>query len=125
MIIEGDLIRGSVSRWRKTARTTPDALAQRVGEGNRDSATSRQRQTRLNALMSQARDPLVARTQLERIIAGNDLTGINYLAIGSLRAQSVCRVNLRDATGRTVGFGTGFLVAPGIVMTNHHVIAGV
>src|SRR5262249_19025091 len=86
--------------------------------------SERQRQQRFRALMSQVADPLAASRLLERIIEGNDLVGINYLALGALRSRSVCRIHLRDASKSTIGFGTGFLVAPGVLMTNHHVISG-
>ncbi|MFM6550538.1 MAG: trypsin-like peptidase domain-containing protein [Microcystis panniformis] len=39
-------------------------------------------------------------------------------------ARAICRVHLRSASGQTLGFGTGFLIAPGVLMTNHHVISG-
>lgn len=124
MIVRSDLVRASVARWKKKARVEPAALAQKLGEGEREQVTGPQRATRFSALLNQVQDPVVARMQLERIIEGNDLTGINYLTIGTVRARSVCRVHLRNSAGRTVGFGTGFLVGPGVLMTNHHVIAG-
>lgn len=124
MLIGSDLVRGSIARWKKT-KSDATVLASRLGEGDRSRHVSgRQRQTRLVALLDQAPDPIVARTLLERIIEGNDLLGVNYLAIGARRARSVCRIHLRNSAGRTIGFGTGFLVGPGVVMTNHHVISG-
>ena len=124
MLISADLVSSSVARW-KRSRTDPDALAKRLGEGDRSRHISEaQRAQRFRALMDQVEDPLAARTLLERIVDGNDLVGVNYLSLGAHRARSICRVHLRDAQGSTVGFGTGFLVAPGVLMTNHHVISG-
>ena len=124
MLIQDDLIRGSAVRWHKRTRQHPDAMALRLGEGDRSACTSaRQRQARRDVLLQQAQDPMTADAMLERIIEGNDLVGVNYLSIGTLRARSVCRIHLRDATGRTLGFGTGFLVGPRVLMTNHHVIS--
>jgi hypothetical protein len=60
---------------------------------------------------------------LERLIGANDLVGIAYLERGFRAPKSICRIHLRDAHSNTVGRGTGFLVAPGVLMTNHHVIA--
>ena len=60
-------------------------------------------------------------TRLERILQGNDLTDISYLAQGMLCARAVCRIEIRNERGK-LGYGTGFLVAPGVLMTNHHVL---
>lgn len=76
----------------------------------------------LDRLNDAVRDPQLARSTFERILAGNDLTGINYLALGVHAARAVGRVHLRDSAGHTLGYGTGFLVAPGVLMTNNHVI---
>ncbi|MFM7167046.1 MAG: DNA/RNA non-specific endonuclease, partial [Planctomycetaceae bacterium] len=62
----------------------------------------------------------VADQRLERILAGNDLTDISYLALGLIRARAVGRITIRSA-GRLTGYGTGFLVAPGVLLTNQHV----
>src|SRR5262249_568320 len=51
---------------------------------------------------------------------GNDLTDINYLSIGARRARSVGRIVIRQDR-RLLGYATGFLVAPGVLMTNQHV----
>lgn len=59
---------------------------------------------------------------MERIMGGNDLMPISYLDIGSRAAKSVCRIALRDRAGKFAGYGTGFLVAPGLIMTNNHVL---
>ena len=53
---------------------------------------------------------------LERILNGNDLVDVRFLLNGASRVASVGRINF---SGR--GFATGFLVGPGVVMTNHHV----
>lgn len=53
----------------------------------------------------------------ERVIGGKDYLGLDYFARGMVAARSV---------GRIDGFegwqGTGFLVSPELVMTNHHVL---
>lgn len=58
---------------------------------------------------------------LERIINGNDLKQINYLERGVDAARSVGRISIIDAAGEVQGFGTGFLIAPRLLMTNNHV----
>jgi endonuclease G len=84
-------------------------------------ATRRQIEQRRATLLRQIDDPLAARTRLERILQGNELSDISYLAQGVLCARSVCRVVIRSNRG-LLGYGTGFLIAPGVLMTNHHVL---
>ena len=59
---------------------------------------------------------------LERIIGTPDFVGINYLETGVRSAHAVGRVNIRDDAGKVVGYGTGSLVAPHVLLTNHHVL---
>lgn len=60
---------------------------------------------------------------LERIIGTPDFVGINYLETGVRAAHAVGRVNIRDGSGKVVGYGTGSLVAPHVLLTNHHVLS--
>lgn len=62
---------------------------------------------------------------LERILKGNDLTNINYLDKGQHVAQSVGRINVKSRHGRLLGYGTGFLVASNLLLTNNHVLESV
>ena len=59
---------------------------------------------------------------LERIIGRNMLMEVKYLEAGGIAARSVGRVLIRDGQNRSKGFGTGFLVAPGLLLTNNHVL---
>ncbi|HXU29633.1 MAG TPA: trypsin-like peptidase domain-containing protein [Thermoanaerobaculia bacterium] len=58
-----------------------------------------------------------ASAALEKIFGASHLKGIAWLARGIEVAASVCRVVTPQ------GVGTGFLVAPDRLLTNHHVIA--
>ncbi len=58
---------------------------------------------------------------LERIIEQNDLISSSFLPIGAALARAVGRITLRQY-GRNVGYGTGFLVSPELLLTNHHVL---
>ncbi len=62
---------------------------------------------------------------LERVIGESDLVEINYLDLGIVAARAVARVQVRDLTGRGLGYGTGFMVSPTLLMTNHHVLPSV
>jgi endonuclease G, mitochondrial len=59
---------------------------------------------------------------LEKIINTPDFVGIRYLDAGVAVARAVGRVNIRDAGGRLEGYGTGSLVSPSLLLTNHHVL---
>jgi len=63
--------------------------------------------------------------RLERVIGGTDLLGINYLDMGLKASQSVCRIQVRDESGCVLGFGTGFLVSPVLLITNNHVLSSI
>ena len=59
-----------------------------------------------------------AEDTFERIIAGDELQPVSYLERGMIAARSVARV----ALGGRAGFGTGFLIAPRVLITNNHVL---
>ena len=58
----------------------------------------------------------VSMVKQEKIVGINNLKQISWVARGLECARSVCRVLTPS------GLGTGFLVAPDLIMTNHHVI---
>ena len=66
------------------------------------------------ALRSQAE--VVASLAQERVIGTSDLKDIDYLELAISVARAVGRVRLPS------GYGTGFLIGPQLMMTNHHVI---
>ncbi len=67
-------------------------------------------------------DPEQAEVAFERIIHGNELQDSNYLIRGARAAMAVGRVVIREQSGRRIGYGTGFLIAPNVFITNHHVL---
>ena len=58
----------------------------------------------------------VAQLSQERIIGSSDLLDINYLELAIAVGRAVARIQIGNE------YGTGFLVGPGLLMTNHHVI---
>ncbi|WP_273513650.1 DNA/RNA non-specific endonuclease [Phreatobacter oligotrophus] len=58
----------------------------------------------------------------ERIIAGDELQPVAYLERGAIAARAVAKIALRSQAGSAIGSGTGFLIAPGVLITNNHVI---
>jgi endonuclease G, mitochondrial len=56
----------------------------------------------------------------ERIIGDSDLMSINFLDRGKRAAAAVCRIKVPSGGGPW--YGTGFLVGPRLLLTNHHVL---
>lgn len=59
---------------------------------------------------------------LERVLLDDDLLNINYLEIGLRASRAVGRIQVREPGGTPIGWGTGFLIGPGVLLTNHHVL---
>jgi endonuclease G len=58
---------------------------------------------------------------LERIIGRNNLVDFDFVERALLAGRAVGRIALRRNT-HVAGYGTGFLISPRLVMTNHHVL---
>jgi endonuclease G len=58
----------------------------------------------------------------ERILGESNLFQINFLSRGERAARTVGRISVVNRYGIPMGYGTGFLVAPGLVLTNNHVL---
>jgi endonuclease G len=58
----------------------------------------------------------------ERVIGVRDIVQITFLRQALEAGRSVCRLRIRGETPAPASFGTGFLVAPGVLLTNHHVL---
>src|SRR5919108_1219016 len=61
----------------------------------------------------------------EKVLGEANFLGSDFLFAGAARAEAVCRVVIRTPTGAVAGYGTGFMVSPAAVMTNHHVLESV
>ncbi|MCK1713031.1 MULTISPECIES: DNA/RNA non-specific endonuclease [unclassified Bradyrhizobium] len=119
MFIKPSLIAGSERRF-KQAEFSPDALNRKLGDGPIEMTVEKKR-LRQRQLFAETRDVQAAEIGLERIIEGNDLDSINYLAKGTAASRPVCRIQLRDLKSNLIGYGSGFLIGPGLLLTNHHV----
>lgn len=58
----------------------------------------------------------------ERIIDKRDLLPADFLRTGARVSAAVARIHVRDASGRRMGFGTGFMISDRLMMTNNHVL---
>ena len=121
MLIRTNLVEASERRM-ALDNINPKKLNEQLGDGPIE-MTAAQRERRFRQLLAEMKSPERARRAFERIINGNDLVGINYLSRGLSAARPVCRIQLREASGEVAGFGTGFLIGPGVMMTNHHVFS--
>ena len=59
---------------------------------------------------------------LERIMGKNDLMSVRYLELARTAARTIGRVHVRGPDGTILGYGTGFLVSPRLLLTNNHVL---
>src|ERR1043166_6448720 len=119
MLIRPTLIAGSEQRF-KQEKSSPAELNKKLGDGPME-MTVQQKQRRHRQLLEETQDPAAAQAGLERIINGNDLDSVNYLAKGTLASHSICRIQLKDAGSNLVGYASGVLIGPGVMLTNHHV----
>jgi endonuclease G, mitochondrial len=87
----------------------------------RELATEAQMRDRLSFLEQSLADTELARGVFERIIFGNELQDVNYLPRGEIAARSIARIVVNDLSGKQRGWATGFMIAPRVLLTNHHV----
>ncbi len=92
-----------------------EGVQKRAGRGNSSRIEAEQTNARKRFLTPT--DPVFA----ERVFDASDLMPVRYLALGQLAARPVGRIHLR-AAGEGDAFATGFLVAPGLLLTNWHVL---
>jgi endonuclease G len=100
----------------------PDRIAKRMDRV----AAYRKNRTPSPTPSSAAMEMLAAPTdtmqvQLEKTVGTPDFLGVRYLDEGVAAARSIGRINIVNPDG-TRGFGTGFMVSPRLLLTNHHVL---
>ncbi|OLS23352.1 MAG: Glutamyl endopeptidase precursor [Candidatus Heimdallarchaeota archaeon LC_3] len=107
---------------RKRLDFDPIERSKEVGEIDRGRFLSiEQRDSRFQRLLDETGNPERARSAFERIIGGNDLVNINFLEKGLIASRAICRIQLRNRSGRLLGYATGFLIGPEVLLTNNHV----
>jgi V8-like Glu-specific endopeptidase len=65
-----------------------------------------------------------APSPLEQMLGTNDLMGVAFLERGLQVARTVGRIWVAVASGRPLGYGTGFMISPRLLITNNHVLDG-
>lgn len=112
---------------RRLRANLPDAITRRL---RRKGIEREQEESPLEAMSIGPRafpdsaelSPTEIAVGLERIIGRNELLGIQYLEAGQIAARCIGRIVVRRGATRMEAMGTGFLVAPGLLMTNNHVL---
>ncbi len=61
----------------------------------------------------------------ERVMGRSDLTSVCFLERGLKVSRTVGRIHIGDSRGRVLGYGTGFMVSPRLLLTNNHVLSSV
>lgn len=121
-----DRVTESLSRGDYVAANENDALRARLSQLGMRPELTEQIGTRSFHLPERAATEspraIIDNVTLERILGKNDLMPISFLLLGQHRARSVGRIHIRDRMGRRLGFGTGFLVSPQLLLTNNHVL---
>lgn len=69
--------------------------------------------------------PIATLAPQERILGESDLFQINFLGRGVRAARAVGRISVFNEFGIPLGSGTGFMVAPNLLLTNNHVLSEV
>ncbi|MEU6257864.1 serine protease [Streptomyces sp. NPDC047043] len=96
---------------------SPEALAARAAR-----LLDRQAVPAALAVEAIRAEPLAAPAAYERILGvSKDLQAWSFLPRGARAARTVARISVRE-NGRELPLGTGFLVSPSLLMTNHHVL---
>lgn len=66
--------------------------------------------------------PEAAQLAVDRLVGATDQLNVSYLERGMIAADAVARVEVRDGESATIGWATGFMVSPRLLLTNHHVL---
>ncbi|HZT33750.1 MAG TPA: DNA/RNA non-specific endonuclease [Bryobacteraceae bacterium] len=129
-----DLAQAAARRWRIFRPESPERAAaapasftvepgrdpRRLARLNRTAAAEKARALVFEAAASprgrRSQHEVIESIGQERVIGSSDLADINFLELAIAMSRAVGRIRAGNA------FGTGFLVGPGLVMTNHHVI---
>lgn len=103
----------------------PELVENRLSRLNADSSTARaiiSEGLKFTPTKPSVPPPRNFPIALERILGTNDFMGIGFLEKGLSISHAVARVQIKSSQGAVVGYGTGFLVSPRLLMTNNHVL---
>lgn len=84
-------------------------------------ASATEKAERREFLSDSLGDAGLADATLERVLLGNELQPVAYLERGYTASRAVARIQIGSALRSVEGWGTGFLISPGVLITNNHV----
>jgi endonuclease G, mitochondrial len=115
----------AATRWQQRAKTRIEQLT-RLAKDGPAAADSPERVGRFRAMQEKRVVDGLSNITLERIIGPTlDFTSRPPNENARRAGNAVCRiVEMRGKGIEPVGFGTGFLVSPDLMLTNHHVLPG-
>ena len=76
----------------------------------------------VQAEMSPAPAALMNSFAQERIVGGGGFLDVAFLELGMAVARFVGRIQVQSQPNRPLGYGTGFMVSPRLLLTNNHVL---
>jgi endonuclease G, mitochondrial len=120
-----ELALSAASRWQQRAKPRSEQLT-RLARNGPAAADSPERVGRFRAMQEKRVVAGSSNIILERIIGPTlDFTSRPPNENARRAGNAVCRiVEMRGKGIEPVGFGTGFLVSPELMLTNHHVLPG-
>lgn len=101
---------------------SPERVAKRLNRLKEHFAVTSDEVTAVNSNSSMDSNTDIDDILRERVLGKDDMLGVNYLSLGNTASRSICRVRIRNENGRIVGFGTGFMISPRLIITNNHVL---
>jgi endonuclease I/V8-like Glu-specific endopeptidase len=129
-MIPKSLVDGTIERYRQRAsqREATESIL-RSGSPMMADTPARVQKRLAHLTMTEAMRPAAAPAGavatplaiLERILGGNDLISVTFLEMAATASRAVARIRIRTGN-QTVGYGTGSLVGPRVLMTNNHVL---
>lgn len=120
-----EVMHEAASRWkdRQPERAAAERKLRLGGPSAADEAGAVKNFTERRVLMAQraASGAHDANFRFERIIDGVDFSDRPGSAAEERAGRAIARLCELRSDGNHVGFGTGFMIAPGLLITNHHV----
>lgn len=116
LIAEGRLLDvDTPERWEKFLKRRDISINEALEAFSRTGTT-------LKANIGPSRTGRIEPNRLERAIGKNDLVEVSFLERGLRVARTVGRIWVGAGGDRPAAWGTGFLISPRLLMTNHHVL---
>lgn len=95
---------------------------ERLGQNSLAKSMIAEAQGQTSQQMPRISDQEFRKLVQEVVIGQNDLMGVSYLDFALNSSRPTGRVLIQDSRQRLIGYGTGFLVSPRLLLTNNHVL---